>query len=101
MPTQHEEMLKRLDGMAENIAISMSGKTISSHEHYIEQLKKTILKELEPFLISEIDLAVANREKEIVEEIKSLLRARMADPLILRKDIEIYERIINLISKNK
>lgn len=104
MTTQHKEMLKRLNGMAENIAISMSGKNNgikttkkwfkSSHEHYIEQLKKTIVKELEPFLISEKDLAVANREKEIVELLKK------HEDEINFDEWEVGE-IIELILKNK
>lgn len=65
MSTQHEEMLKRFD------ELDMSGIGLLIKNDEDAKLVRHSLLNIKLFIESEIDLAVANREKEIVEIIKS------------------------------
>lgn len=69
MTTQHEEMLKRFDEF-----------NINELDCKISDIGKTRLDKLKAFIESEIDLAVANREKEIVEMIKEKWSGRLEIP---------------------
>lgn len=68
MSTQHEEMLKRFDEKFNNVSKTVV--TIETLEGFNEQ--KLASDDIKAFLMSEIDFAVANRDKEIVEEINKL-----------------------------
>lgn len=81
MSTQHEEMLKRFDKKFE-LALEQDPEL------------RGIGKEIKSFLISEIDLAVANREKEIVRIVKEKWSGRLVIPTV-----HIIDLIV-LISKN-
>lgn len=69
MSTQHEEMLKRFDEKYPSQKGVSGGIYITMYD----------TNEMKDFIESEIDLAVANKEKEIVELIKSNSKGSFTD----------------------